>query len=230
MTSRPDSSPRRKRSIGRDSRAAAQFAPLEPGFYDRPTDQVARELLGKQMVRADRQGVRRGRIVEVEAYLSVGDPACHAARGRNRKNASMFGSPGTAYVYAIHARWCFNVVTEGKDVPCAVLIRALEPLEGQSCMHARRGIAKPLDLARGPARLCEALDIDRQFDGWNLARGEQLWIASDPTFDSIASRIGVSGRIGISAAQELPLRFFLRDTAYVSGPKRLNGPPNTSDD
>lgn len=214
----------------RVSRLAAKFEPLGQSFYDRPTELVARELLGKQLVRAGDEGLRRGRIVEVEAYLSVGDPACHAARGRNRKNASMFGPPGTAYVYMIHARWCFNVVTEPEEVACAVLVRAIEPLEGHAHMHARRGVAETLDLARGPARLCEALDIDRQLDGWDLTRGERLWIAADPTFDPAAAQVGVSGRIGISAAQDLPLRFFLRDVAYVSGPKRLNRQAASTDE
>ena len=196
--------------------------PLEREFYDRPTVLVARELLGKQLVRSSDGGLVRGRIVEVEAYLATGDPACHAARGRNRKNASMFSPPGTAYVYAIHARWCFNVVTEPEDVPCAVLIRALEPLEGHAHMHARRAVDRELDLARGPARLCQALAIDRQLDGWDLTRGEALWIASDPDFGEVEVEIATSGRIGISTAQELPLRLFFRNVAYVSGPRRLN--------
>lgn len=196
--------------------------PLSRDFYDRPTEQVARDLLGKQLVRDDGRAVRRGRIVEVEAYLSCGDTACHAARGRNRKNASMFGAPGIAYVYAIHAKWCLNVVTESVDVPCAVLIRAIEPLEGVSIMRERRGVAKGVDVTRGPARLCQALDVARAFDGWDLTRGEALWIARDAEFDADAVEIGISSRIGVSSAAELPLRFFLRDVAYVSGPKWLN--------
>jgi len=200
----------------------SSYPPLAREFYDRPTVDVARELLGKQLVRDGDSGLLRGRIVEVEAYLATGDPACHAARGRNRKNASMFGPPGTSYVYAIHARWCFNVVTESPEVPCAVLIRALEPLEGHASMHARRGVDRTLDLARGPARLCQALDIDRRLDGWDLTRGEALWIAADPAVTPADADIGISGRIGISSAQEIPLRFFLRDVAFVSGPRRLN--------
>lgn len=196
--------------------------PLPRDFYDRSTEQVARDLLGKQLVRDDGQGLRRGRIVEVEAYLSRGDTACHAARGRNRKNASMFGEPGIAYVYAIHAKWCLNVVTEPVDVPCAVLIRAIEPLEGESIMRERRGVTKDVDVTRGPARLCQALDVARSFDGWDLTRGESLWIARDAEFDADAVEIGVSSRIGVSSAAELPLRFFIRDVAYVSGPKWLN--------
>jgi DNA-3-methyladenine glycosylase len=196
--------------------------PLAFQFYDRHAVEVARDLLGKQLVRQTRAGLLRGRIVEVEAYLSDEDPACHAARGKTRKNASMFGPPARAYVYSIHARWCFNVVTEPEDVPSAVLIRALEPLAGLPLMQQRRATDKPLDLARGPARLCQALDIDRNLDGWDLTCGARLWIADDGDFRFDAGQIAASPRIGISAAQHLPLRFFFRGNPFVSGPKYLH--------
>lgn len=199
-----------------------EFRPLNRSFYERDTETVARELLGTQLIRTTRSGQLRGRIVETEAYLSHDDPACHAARGKNRKNGSMFGPAGTAYVYAIHSRWCFNVVTEPRGIPAAVLIRALEPLAGLPLMERRRETTRLLDVARGPARLCEALDIDRRLDGWNLSRGERLWLACDPTFDPARFRVLRSPRIGVTSAQQLPLRFFLAPSPFVSGSSKDN--------
>src|SRR5687768_17100174 len=126
--------------------------PLPRAFYARHPAVVARELIGKRLVRQTAEGLCGGRIVEAEAYLSSRDPACHASRGMTRRNAAMFGPPGHAYVYMIHAKWCFNTVTEDVGLGSAVLIRALEPLEGIELMHARRGVENIFDLTRGPAR------------------------------------------------------------------------------
>ena len=111
---------------------------LTHDFYGRSTPKVARDLLGKLLVRT--LGRRRlvGRIVEVEAYLAKSDPACHAARGRTKSNTAMFGRPGRAYVYPIHSRHCFNIVTEADGVGTAVLIRAVEPIEGIKLMMEHR--------------------------------------------------------------------------------------------
>jgi DNA-3-methyladenine glycosylase len=198
---------------------AVPWPPLPATFYDRDPATVARELLGAFLIRVTREGRQRGRIVETEAYLAANDTACHAARGRTRKNASMFAGPGTAYVYAIHSRWCFNVVTEPRGTPSAVLIRAIEPLEGIAVMEARRRLSRTLDLARGPARCCEALAIDRRLDGWSLCRGQRLWIAAG---DRPSEPLLCSPRIGVTAAAELPLRFFLGECPYVSGTGRWN--------
>lgn len=198
-----------------------QPAPLSRRFYARDVVRVARALLGVRLVRATPEGVTAGRIVEVEAYVAEGDAANHAHRGRTRRNATMFGPPGHAYVYAIHARHCLNVVTEREGVPSAVLIRAVEPLEGLALMGARRGTAQPLDLARGPARLCEAFAIDRALDGWDLTRGAELWLEPDPAPPPDPGRVVVTTRIGVSAARDLPLRFLLADCPFVSRPPRL---------
>jgi DNA-3-methyladenine glycosylase len=195
-------------------------SPLPVAFYDRDVVLVARELLGKLLWRQSREGLTVGRIVESEAYLAAGDTACHSARGKTRKNASMFGPPGRAYVYAIHAKWCFNVVTEPRRVASAVLIRAIEPLAGVALMQRRRQLTERTDLARGPARLCAALGIDRRLDGWNLSRGCRLWLSDDPAFELSDPRIGRSPRIGVTSAEELHLRFYLCGNPYVSGPKR----------
>lgn len=194
-------------------------APLPRDFYDRDALQVARDLLGKRLVRATEGSLTTGRIVEVEAYLAQDDPANHAHRGQTRRNATMFGPPGHAYVYSIHARFCFNVVTEPPGVPSAVLIRAVEPGEGLKLMHKRRRTTDALNLARGPARLCEAFAIDRALDGCDLTRGDQLWIdaeSSDPT----PTEIRTASRIGVTSAQDLALRFFLPDNRYVSHRRR----------
>ena len=191
-------------------------------FYERDTVAVARELLGKQLIRAARDGLVRGRIVETEAYLPHGDSACHAARGKTRKNASMFGRPGWAYVYAIHSRWCFNVVTEPRGVPAAVLIRAVEPLEGVPQMEKRRRTHRLLDLARGPARLCEAFDIDRRLDAWDLCRVQRLWIADDPQVIPSRWHILRTPRIGVTSAHDLALRFVWSPSRFLSGSAKWN--------
>ena len=195
------------------------WTPLPATFYDRDPATVARELLGAHLIRVTREGRQRGRIVETEAYLSRDDAACHAARGRTRKNDSMFAGPGTAYVYAIHSRWCFNIVTEPRGTPSAVLVRAIDPLEGIAVMEVRRGRNRTLDLTRGPARCCEALAIDRRLDGWNLCRGQRLWVAAG---ERPREPVLCSPRIGVTAAAELPLRFLLSGCPYVSGSGRLN--------
>src|SRR5438128_2488894 len=197
--------------------AGVPLMPLERAFYLRDPVIVARELLGKRLVRETSAGVCGGRIVEVEAYLSCRDPACHASRGMTNRNAAMFGPPGHADIYMIHSRWCLNAVTEPQGVPSAILIRAIEPLVGVQLMHQRRRTDIVRDLARGPARLCEALAIDRTYNGWDLTAGRELWIADDPDASGRSSRIARSGRIGISSAQRRLLRFFVDDSRFVSG-------------
>jgi DNA-3-methyladenine glycosylase len=196
-------------------------APLPRSFYAGDPVAVARSLLGQLLLRRTEEGVSGGRIVETEAYLAERDPACHAARGRTRKNASMFGPPGHAYVYPIHARYCFNVVTEPEEIASAVLIRAIEPLAGVEAMQRRRGRQSLRDLASGPAKLCEALAIDRRLDGWDLTLGEQLWIAADE--ERPAFRIAQSPRIGVTSAHDLPLRFFVVGSPLVSGRRHEGG-------
>ncbi|MFN0021006.1 MAG: DNA-3-methyladenine glycosylase [Pirellulaceae bacterium] len=205
-------------------------------FYDRPSAKVARDLLGRLLWRETAEGKCGGRIVEVEAYEGATDSAAHSYRGQTPRNASMFGPPGHAYVYAIHSRWCVNVVTEPEGVATAVLIRAIEPLIGLELMAKRRSesllarrqrlavrnsaaelIIPPRDLCRGPARLCEALAINRQQDGLDLTLGREIWIEDDPQFKLSHKMVRRSPRIGISTAQEKLLRFFVTDSPFVSG-------------
>ncbi len=195
--------------------------PLPREFYDRDPAEVAPELLGKILVHQTGEGLLSGRIVETEAYLANGDSACHAAKGWNRKNASMFGPPGHAYVYPIHARYCFNVVTEPEQVASAVLVRAVETLDGIPLMKQRRGREDPAEIANGPAKLCEAFGIDRALDGWDMTLGIRFWIEEDGDIDVAQLDIGRSERIGVTSAHDLELRFYFKGNTYVSGPKRL---------
>jgi DNA-3-methyladenine glycosylase len=193
-------------------------AQLPRSFYDRPTIEVARELLGKALLRRMGREWIGGLIVETEAYLAEGDPASHSARGRTPSNASMFGPPGTLYVYPIHGKHCMNAVTEKRGIGSAVLIRALEPIWGIDWMRNRRGRDDLRGLTRGPAMLCQALGIDRDDDGTDLIRNRRIRIAT--LADPPSSEIHCSRRIGISKAVEHHCRFFLRHNRFVSGPLR----------
>lgn len=198
---------------------------LPRAFYARAPRRVARELLGKVLVRRDRDGkVRTGRIVEVEAYLGVQDPAAHAASGKTLRNAVIFGPPGHAYVYFIYGNhYCLNVSCEPAGKAGCVLFRAIEPLTGIDQMAQARGIELrgPKDLRKltsGPGRLCEAFEITRNTDnGSDLTTDAgSLWIADD---GYLARRIGVTPRIGISKAADRPLRYILEGNPFVSGLK-----------
>lgn len=195
-------------------------SPLPADFYDRDVAAVAHDLIGKILCRRSREGLTTGRIVETEAYLAEGDSASHSSKGINRKNASMFGPAGRAYVYTIHARQCFNVVTDAENTASAVLIRAVEPLGGTDLMHVRRRTDKLRDLCRGPARLCEAFKIERSLDGWDITKGQRIWIAAEN--DKTVIPVAQSVRIGVTSAAELQLRFFVPENRFVSGQKRLN--------
>jgi DNA-3-methyladenine glycosylase len=201
--------------------------PLPRAFFDRDVVQVARELIGTCLVRESAEGITRGLVVEVEAYLHADDPASHSHRGRTRRNSSMFGSPGQAYVYTIHTHHCVNVVAESEGRGAAVLIRAVEPLEGIELMQVRRGQQAARRLTSGPGKLCSAFAIDRSLDGWDLTLGQNLWL--EPAASPALSTLATSPRIGIRLAADLPLRFFLPENPYVSGPKGRYAPPQGSE-
>lgn len=194
---------------------------LPESFYDRDAVIVARQLLGKHLVRRTREGMCRGVIVETEAYLHEGDSACHTFKGPSRKNQTMFGPAGRAYVYTIHARCCFNVVTQPIGQGAAVLIRAVEPVAGIELMRRRRNKENLSDLTRGPARLCEAFAIDRGLDGFDLTQGKQLWIAGDQNQSIADEQVRRTARIGVTSAHDLVLRFNIAGNPFVSGPKSL---------
>jgi DNA-3-methyladenine glycosylase len=188
---------------------------LPASFYARPTPVVARRLLGHVLV-SDVGGRRTaGRIVETEAYLGPDDPASHGYRARRtRRNASMFERPGTAYVYFTYGmHWCLNAVTEREGFPAAVLIRALEPLDGLPTMRRRRRNAPDRELCSGPAKLCQALGVTGREDGAPLTRG-RLRIVRQGSRQRYA--IIVTPRIGITRAVDWPLRFLIEGSPWVS--------------
>ena len=149
---------------------------LDRKFYRRDTLQVARKLLGKKLVRRINGLELSGMIVEAEAYCGREDSACHAHRGKTLRNSVMFGKPGHAYVYFTYGmHYMLNLVTEEEDNPCAVLIRAIVPLDGIEAMEARRKKKGAL-LTNGPAKLCQALSIDKSLNGWDVTSGSELWV------------------------------------------------------
>ncbi len=181
-------------------------------FYDRGPELVARDLLGAVLRVVDDTGPVSGRIVETEAYLGPHDPASHSVVGRTVRTWHMFGPPGTAYVYFVYGmHWCVNAVTREEGFGSAVLIRAIEPIEGIDRMRGRRPRAKRhADLSNGPAKLCAALGIDRAMDGLMLTGSSPLTIhAGNPIPDS---RVIIGPRIGITKAVEWPLRFRVDDS------------------
>ncbi len=188
--------------------------PLPPSFYARPTAEVARRLLGQILVSDIGGRTVSGRIVETEAYLGPHDPASHAyGDRRTARTEVMYGAPGTAYVYFTYGKhWCLNAVTERHEYPAAVLIRALEPLEGLAVMRRRRGPVTDHELCAGPARLCQALGITGKENGRPLTE-KRLRIERDRR---PKAPVEVTGRIGITVAADWPLRFVIAGSEWLS--------------
>jgi DNA-3-methyladenine glycosylase len=183
---------------------------LNPEFYDRPVLEVARDLVGCVV----RHGECAGRIVETEAYHQT-EPACHAFKGLKPSTEVLFGRPGLAYVYrsyGIHAM--LNAVSEPEGVGAAVLVRALEPLEGLDAMRARRGLERVQDLCSGPGKLTQAMGIWLDLNGTPLLDGPIEIEARDGTEPEIA----IGERIGINVAMDLPWRFCDASSTSVSRP------------
>lgn len=193
---------------------------LSEAFFNRPTVVVARELLGKKLVREINGTQLSGMVVETEAYIGPADTACHASKGRTPRTEVMFGPPGRAYVYFVYGMHSMlNVVTEAEGNPCAVLIRAIAPLEGLALMQTYR--RQTDHLTDGPGRLCQALAINSDLNRHNLTNGQTLWIED---FQSPAEElIGAGPRIGIAYAdpadQLAPWRFWLKQNPFVSRQK-----------
>ncbi len=185
----------------------------ESFFSEGSTEDIARRLIGMRLV--SNAGGRRteGLIVETEAYLRD-DPACHASRGRTKRNESMFLSPGHSYVYLIYGMYhCFNVVTAPSGIGEAVLVRAVEPIEGIETMSERRGCRDLNKLADGPGKLCRAMGIDRSLDGQRLWESELLYIEKGRSHEG---GIASSARVGISSGKDLLLRFFINGSPFLS--------------
>ena len=183
-------------------------------FYARETLAVTRHLLGAVLVHETPEGTAAGRIVELEAYVGEEDAACHAAAGLTPRTDPLYGPPGRAYVYFIYGmHWCFNAVTRPAGLPSAVVVRALEPLEGLELMRARRGDRPDRELARGPGRLARALAIGPDQNRADLTRGPLVIRAGEPVPEA---RVAWGPRIGIRAAAELPYRAWIRGSPWVS--------------
>ena len=197
------------------ARRSRRRAPLPRSFYARETEIVARELLGAILECTTDGGRTSGRIVETEAYLGEHDLACHAAAGRTARTEPLYGRPGTSYVYFIYGmHWCFNAVTREVGLPSAVLVRAIEPIEGEELMRARRRAARRrVDLTNGPGKLCQALGIDGTLNHLSLQRAPLVIRAGGEIPDSA---VAVTPRIGITQAADWPLRWVVKGNEFVS--------------
>jgi DNA-3-methyladenine glycosylase len=201
------------------------FKPLRRDFFNPSAERVAPALLGKWLVRNTPAGPCGGPIVETEGYIQ-GDPACHAFCGPTARNRVMWGRPGVAYVYYIYGNhYCVNAVCCPEGTAEAVLIRAAEAALGVDWMLQNRPVTHPQALTSGPGKLCSALRITRELDGADLCDATSpLYIAENPEprkFLRSAGPVVRTRRIGITKAADLPLRFYLRDSPYIS--RRVRG-------
>jgi DNA-3-methyladenine glycosylase len=195
---------------------------LPRAFFDRPSTQVAPDLLGCVFWSDGPAGLVAVRLAEVEAYEGEADPASHAFRGRTQRNAVMYGPPGHAYVYFTYGmHYCVNLVCQPPGQASAVLLRAGQVIEGADLATARRpGGHRDRNLARGPGRLCQALGIDRALDGADVCSPGSALGISPPVSAPGPADIRSGPRVGISRAADVPLRFWLAGDSYVSAYKR----------
>ena len=197
-------------------RPVPRIVKLPRSFYEQNTIDVAKQLLGKYLIRRHPEGDTTGRIVETEAYVGPHDLACHASKGRTARTEVMFGAAGHAYVYFIYGFYnMLNLVTESTDYPAAVLIRAVEPVDGVPLMKSRRRNDALRSLASGPGKLCQAFAIDRALNGADL-RGNVLYLEDRgdplPKFKS-------TPRVGVDYAgrwKSKPYRFLVPNSEFVS--------------
>lgn len=193
---------------------------IPESFYDRPADDVARDLVGCRLVRTIARRRLEGIIVETEAYDET-EAASHSYRGQTARNAMMFGPPGRLYVYRSYGiHWCMNITTGPVGFGAAVLLRAIEPVRGLEHMRTNRaGARRDIDLARGPGRLTEALAVDDRLQGHRVDRAPlRVLPRTGPQTAAVVSTV----RIGISKEIARPWRFCIADSKWVSGPQRLN--------
>jgi len=191
---------------------------LPRAYYNRETVTLARELLGTYLVHTCKQGRTVGRIIETEAYLFTNDPACHASRGKTQRNAAMFGPPGHAYIYFIYGMYhCFNVVAAPEGIGEAVLIRALEPVEGIALMQKRRGAKVPeFNLCNGPGKLVIAMGLSAELNHAPLYKGALTVWSRDSFGPPLAFETVTTPRIGINAGVDLPYRFYVKGSKFAS--------------
>ncbi len=186
---------------------------LPQSFYQQPTLDVAKQLLGAELRHQTPEGPISGRIVETEAYMGSLDLASHSHRGQTQRNAVMFGQAGRAYVYFTYGmHYCFNVVCADEGIAEAVLIRALEPLEGIPLMERNRKTTGLRNLCSGPAKLVQALGITKAMNGQDITSGSlTIHAASDRSFE-----VTTSSRVGIKQGIEHQWRYFIKDNPFVS--------------
>jgi DNA-3-methyladenine glycosylase len=193
--------------------AGAVVGRLGRSFFSRYSPDVAQELLACVLVRRVRGKTLSGRIVEVEAYRGSDDPASHSYRGPTKRSSIMFGEAGHAYVYFSYGNhWCLNITAEPEGQPGAVLIRALEPVEGIRQMVRNRGITDLGRLTNGPGKLTKALSIDGSFNGEDLVRSRRLYVMGPGR----PVRVEASSRIGVSKGREQQWRYFVEGNPFVS--------------
>jgi DNA-3-methyladenine glycosylase len=197
-----------------------KFEPLPRSFYLPSAEVVAPRLLGHWLVRRTAKGLMAGRIVETEAYL-IGDPACHGYVGETARNRVMYGPPGFGYVYLIYGYYyCFNTVCLTKGSAEAVLVRAVEAEVGDDLMQKNRPAKATKDLTNGPGKLCDAMEITRELDGADLCSAESaVFIARNEELEQFLKERGpmiTTTRIGLTKAADLPLRYYLDGSKFVS--------------
>jgi len=200
--------------------ADMNFVPLPQSFYEPSAEAVAPRLLGHWLLRRTAKGFCGGPIVETEAYLT-GDPASHGFIGETDRNRALYGPPGRAYVYMIYgAHFCINAVCKHAGHAEGILIRAVEAEFGVDLMRANRPGVKTISLTNGPGKLCAAMAVDRKLDGANLCDlKSSVFIAANPGFENFCKDRGpiITGtRIGITRAVELPLRYYLGGSPFIS--------------
>jgi DNA-3-methyladenine glycosylase len=182
-------------------------------FFSRFTPDVAQDLLGCLLVRRIDGVMLSGRIVEVEAYRGSDDPASHSFRGATKRSALMFGEAGHVYIFFSYGfHWCLNFTTENEGQPGAVLIRALEPIDGIEEMVKNRGVSEVERLTNGPGKLTKALLIDGAFNGEDIVNSKRLYVLSR----EVPAKIRASERIGISKGRERQWRYFVEGNPFVS--------------
>jgi DNA-3-methyladenine glycosylase len=198
-----------------------KFKIIPINFFERGTEDTAKELLGKILIKIEKNELITGKIVETEAYIGKHDPACHAYNKYTSRSKVLYEQGGTMYVYFVYGNYyCFNIVTEQKGIGNAVLIRAIEPTGGLKLIKKRRRKCKnEFDMTNGPAKVCLALNIDKSYNG-KMINSEKIFVAENKNKEEIT--ICCSERIGITRGKEFKYRYFIYRNKYVTNHKFNN--------
>lgn len=190
---------------------------LDRNFFDRKTVEVAKDLLGKILVRRMGDKIIAGKIVEVEAYTGEHDPAAHASAGRTQRTEVLYGKPGHAYIFKIRGHHCLNTVAEEENSPGCILIRAIEPIQGINEMKKLRGphVKRDRDLINGPGKLCQAFGIDMNLYGADFTNEDSSLFITEG-IESENFEIETTKRIGITKASDWELRYTIKGNKFIS--------------